>query len=143
MGTEYLARWGTLLALASEQGCPVSYLGTALQRGYMCESLASVQGDVAPGSSFLVGLLSTLDSILDVPMAQILEQVRLTADIREALEQHHGALGHLLGCALAYESGDTGALDRSGIHGGVLYDAYWQSIEQAESTLRELAALRV
>ncbi|HEX3747360.1 MAG TPA: HDOD domain-containing protein [Bryobacteraceae bacterium] len=142
MGTEYLARWGTLLALASEQGCPVSYLGTALQRGYMCESLAAVQGGVAPGSSFLVGLLSTLDSILDVPMAQILEQVRLSGDIREALELHSGALGHLLACALAYEAGDTGALDCSGVHGGALYDAYWQSIEQAESTLRELAALR-
>ena len=55
MGTEYLSRWGTLLALASERGCPVTYLGTALQRGYMCETLAAAQGDTPPGSSFLVG----------------------------------------------------------------------------------------
>jgi EAL and modified HD-GYP domain-containing signal transduction protein len=143
MGTEYLARWGTLLALASERGCPVTYLGTALQRAYMCESLAAAGGDAAPGSSFLVGLLSTLDSILDLPMRQILEQVRLTGEIREALEMHGGGLGRLLECTLAYESGDTKALDRSGIDGGLLYDAYWQSIDQAESTLRELAALRV
>ena len=142
MGTEYLARWGTLLALASERGCPVSYLGTALQRGYMCESLAAAQGAAAPGSSFLVGLLSTLDSILDVPMVQILEQVRLTGDIREALEQRGGALGRLLACALAYESGDASSLDRCGVDGRLLYDAYWQSIEQAEATLREIAALR-
>lgn len=141
MGTEYLSRWGTLLALASERGCPVSYLGTALQRGYMCESLASAEGDVPPGSSFLVGLLSTLDSILDVPMQQILEEVRLTGDIREALEQQAGSLGRLLACTLAYESGDTQKLDRCGIDGALLYDAYWQSIEQAESTLREIAAI--
>ena len=142
MGTEYLARWGTLLALASERGCPVTYLGTALQRGYMCESLAAAQGGAAPGSSFLVGLLSTLDSILDVPMRQILEQVRLTGDIRDALEQHGGSLGQLLACTLAYESGDTNTLGRYGIDNGLLYDAYWQSIEQAENTLRELVALR-
>jgi EAL and modified HD-GYP domain-containing signal transduction protein len=142
MGTEYLTRWGTLLALASERGCPATYLGTALQRGYMCESLASSQGDAPPSSSFLVGLLSTLDSILDVPMRQILDQVRLTGDIREALEQHRGGLGRLLACTLAYESGDTKTLDGCGIDGGLLYDAYWQSIEQAESTLRELVALR-
>ena len=142
MGTEYLTRWGTLLALASERGCPVTYLGTALQRGYMCESLASTQGDAAPGTSFLVGLLSTLDSILDMPMPQILEQVRLTPDIRDALEQHGGGLGRLLACTLAYESGDTKAVDRCGIDSGLLYDAYWQSIEQAEVTLRELLALR-
>lgn len=142
MGTEYLARWGTLVAMASERGCPVTYLGTALQRAYMCESLAA-QGDASPGSSFLVGLLSALDSILDLPMRQILDQVRLTGDIREALEQHRGGLGRLLVCTLAYESGDTKELDRSGIDGGLLYDAYWQSIDQAEATLRELVALRV
>jgi len=142
MGTDYLARWSTLLALASERGCPVTYLGTALQRGYMCESLATMQGDAAPGSSFLVGLLSTLDSILDVPMRQILEQVRLTGDIHDALEQHGGGLGRLLACTLAYESGDAKTVDQYGIDGGVLYDAYWQSIDQAEATLRELVALR-
>ena len=142
MGTEYLSRWGTLLALASERGCPVTYLGTALQRGYMCESLAAAQGDAAPGSSFLVGLLSTLDSILDVPMRQIVEQVRLANDIREALEQHRGGLGRLLACTLAYETGDTKTVDQCGIDGGLLYDAYWQSIDQAEATLRELIALR-
>ena len=141
MGTEYLARWGTLLALASERGCPVSYLGTALQRAYMCESLAAQQGDAPASSSFLVGLLSTLDSILDVPMQQIVEQVRLTGDIREALEQQSGSLGRLLACTLAYESGDTRKLDHCGIDGGLLYDAYWQSIEQAESTLRELVSI--
>lgn len=133
---------GTLLALASESGCPVTYLGTALQRGYMCESLAATQGSATPGSSFLVGLLSTLDSILDVPMRQILEQVKLTPDIREALEQHQGGLGRLLACTLAYESGNTKSLDHCGIDGGLLYDAYWQSIDQAEATLRELVALR-
>ncbi len=142
MGTEFLTRWGTLLALASERGCPVTYLGTALQRGYMCESLATSQGDTASGSSFLVGLLSTLDSILDVPMRQILDEVRLTVDIRDALEQHGGGLGRLLACTLAYESGDTQTLDGCGIDGGLMKDAYWQSIEQAEATLRELIALR-
>jgi EAL and modified HD-GYP domain-containing signal transduction protein len=141
MGTEYLSRWGTLLALASERGCPMSYLGTALQRGYMCESLAAAQGDASPGSSFLVGLLSTLDSILDVPMQQIVEQVRLGGDIREALEQQGGSLGRLLACTLAYESGDTQKLDHCGIDNALLYDAYWQSIEQAESTLREIVSV--
>lgn len=142
MGTEYLTRWATLLALASDRGCPVTYLGTALQRGYMCETLAAARGGAGTGSSFLVGLLSTLDSILDVPMPRILEQVRLTGDIREALERHAGQLGRLLAYTLAYESGDMQTLDQSGIDGGLLRDAYWQSIEQAEATLGELAVLQ-
>ena len=142
MGTEYLTRWATLLALASDRGCPLAYLGTALQRGYMCEALAAAHGDAGTQSSFLVGLLSTLDSILNVPMEEILEQVRLTGEIREALEQHRGELGRLLAYTLAYESGATETLERSGIDSGFLRDAYWQSIEQAEEALRELAVIR-
>jgi EAL and modified HD-GYP domain-containing signal transduction protein len=130
-----------MLALASERGCPLSYLGTALQRGYMCESLAAAQGDAPPAASFLVGLLSTLDSILDMPMQEITQQVRLTGDIREALEEQRGSLGLLLACTLAYEAGDTQKLAHCGIDGRLLSDAYWQSIEQAESTLRELVSI--
>lgn len=143
MGTEYLARWATLLALASERGCPVAYLGTALQRAYMCESLATAVGGATANASFLVGLLSTLDSILDVPMHEALDQVRLAGDIREALEQHRGGLGRLLEWTLTYESGDTRALNQNGMDEALLSDAYWQSIEQAETTLKELAALRM
>jgi EAL and modified HD-GYP domain-containing signal transduction protein len=142
MGTEYLTRWATLLALASDRACPVSYLGTALQRGYMCEALAAAHGDAGMQSSFLVGLLSTLDSILNVPMGRILEQVRLSGEIREALEQHRGELGKLLAYTLAYESGATDTLERSGIDSSFLQDAYWESIEQAQATLRELADIR-
>jgi EAL and modified HD-GYP domain-containing signal transduction protein len=89
-----------------------------------------------------VGLLSTLDSILNVPMGRILEQVRLSGEIREALEQHRGELGKLLAYTLAYESGATDTLERSGIDSSFLQDAYWESIEQAQATLRELADIR-
>ncbi|MGA2194580.1 MAG: HDOD domain-containing protein [Bryobacteraceae bacterium] len=142
LGREYLARWAILLALASDRGCPVTYLEAALQRGYMCESLAAARGAEGAGTSFLVGLLSTLDSILDVPMAEILKQLRLAGDIREALARHSGELGQLLASALAYESGDLQTLAHCGIDANLLREAYWQAIEQAKATLRELAVLQ-
>ncbi len=141
LGRERLARWAILLALASNRGCPVTYLEAALQRGYMCETLAAARGAEGPGS-FLVGLLSMLDSILDVPMAEILKRVRLEGDIREALDRHSGELGRLLASALAYEAGDLRALEQCGIDAGLLRAAYWQAIEQAKAALRDLAALR-
>lgn len=142
LGREYLARWAILLALASNRGCPVTYLEAALQRGYMCESLAAARGAEGAGASFLVGLLSMLDSILDVPMPEILKRVRLDGDIREALDRHSGELGRLLASALAYESGDAQSLAHCGIDANLLREAYWQAIEQAKATLRDLAVLR-
>lgn len=143
LGRECLARWAILLTLASDRGCPVTYLEAALQRGYMCESLAAAHGAEGTGTSFLVGLLSTLDSILDVPMAEILKQLRLAGDLQEALTRHSGELGQLLASALAYESGDVQALEHCGIDAGLLREAYWQAIDQAKATLRELAVLQV
>ena len=61
---------------------------------------------------------------------------------REALAQHGGELGQLLASALAYESGDVQALAHCGIDAALLRDAYWQAIEQAKATLRDLAVLR-
>jgi EAL and modified HD-GYP domain-containing signal transduction protein len=138
MGTAYLARWATLLALAADRGCPMTYLEAALQRAFMCESLEMTCGDEAAGDGFFVGLLSMLDSLLNLPMKQILEHVRLASDIREALARHGGKLGHLLAYTLAYESGDAKTLDRCGLDGGLLRDTYWRSIVQARTALREL-----
>jgi EAL and modified HD-GYP domain-containing signal transduction protein len=142
MGREYLARWAILVALASDRGCPITYLEAALQRAYMCESLAATRNSEGAGTSFLVGLLSILDSILDVPMAEIVKQVRLDGDIREALEEHGGELGQLLASTLAYEAGDMQALDQCGIDATLLRRAYWEAIERAKVTLQELIALR-
>jgi EAL and modified HD-GYP domain-containing signal transduction protein len=143
LGTEYLARWATLLAMAADHGCPLTYLAAALQRAYMCESLEVARGDENAGAGFLVGLLSTLDSLMDVPMSQILEQVRLAGDIREALTQHGGKLGQLLAYTLAYESGDAKTLEHCGIDSDVMRDAYWRAIEQAQTSLRQLLVLKV
>jgi EAL and modified HD-GYP domain-containing signal transduction protein len=142
LGREYLERWAILLALAADRDCPVTYLEAALQRGYMCESLAAARDPDETGAGFLVGLLSTLDSILDVPMAEILKRVRLDGGIREALDRHCGELGQLLASALAYEAGDLQALSHCGIDANLLREAYWQAIEQAKATLRDLAVLR-
>ena len=66
----------------------------------------------------------------------------LEDDIREALDRHSGELGRLLASALAYESGDLQALEHCGIDANLLREAYWQAIDQAKATLRELAVLQ-
>jgi c-di-GMP phosphodiesterase len=143
LGREYLARWAILLALASDRDCPFAYLEAALQRGYMCESLATARGaEEGPGTSFLVGLLSTLDSILDVPMPEILKQVRLATEIREALDRHAGELGQLLAYTLAYETGDVVTLAQCDIDVNLLRESYWQALDLAKATLRDLAVLQ-
>jgi EAL and modified HD-GYP domain-containing signal transduction protein len=72
----------------------------------MCELLATGSSDQRPGSAFIVGLLSLLDVLLEVPMDKILSRLELSDDVRGALIGRGGPLGHPLQLVEAYERAD-------------------------------------
>ena len=106
LGMNRVIRLAAILSLASDSDCPKGYLEYALQRAYMCELLAVAENLDSPDSSFLVGLLSLLDSIMQAPMSDILPQLPLTSKIQDALLNHGGEMGQVLQAVLAYEVGD-------------------------------------
>jgi c-di-GMP phosphodiesterase len=80
---------------------------TAITRGRMCELLtANSEAKSHQGSAFIVGLLSLLDVLLEVPMDLILTSIDLSADVRVALLRRTGALGKPLALVEAYEKAD-------------------------------------
>jgi EAL and modified HD-GYP domain-containing signal transduction protein len=101
LGRRQLQRWIQLLIYtvgnASSRNTPLLQL--AASRGRLMELLAEEQ---RPGSkdfherAFMVGILSLLDILLDLPMPEILSQLSLNSEVREALLSHDGALGKLL-----------------------------------------------
>ncbi|HEY8024896.1 MAG TPA: HDOD domain-containing protein [Burkholderiaceae bacterium] len=61
---------------------------------------------------FLVGLLSLLDSMLGMPMARVLERLRLSDAMRDVLLHSEGPLGQYLMLAIAMEKGREDAIVR-------------------------------
>lgn len=53
-------------------------------------------GDGVFRSGFMTGLLSLIDVLLGTPMKEVVEQLNLTDDVRQALLAHEGSLGLLL-----------------------------------------------
>lgn len=102
LGRRQLQRWIQLLIYtvgnASSRNTPLLQL--AASRGRLMELLA---GEQHPGNrdfherAFMVGILSLLDILLDLPMPEILTQLSLNSEVREALLSRDGALGQLLG----------------------------------------------
>jgi len=77
---------------------------TAITRGRMCELVAANSNERRNASSaFIVGLLSLLDVLLEIPMEKILASIDLSAEIRVALLRRQGALGQPLALVEAYE----------------------------------------
>jgi len=110
VGRDALHRWLAVMLVASiGRAGDVSHeiALTALTRARMCELLAHNAGQTSNASSgFIVGLLSLLDVLLEVPMDKILGRLELSDDVRDALLERKGALAPALNIVEAYESAE-------------------------------------
>lgn len=107
LGPPHLKRWATLVLLAAGERKPRELGRLALVRARFCESAARhlAHPDLDPGEMFTVGILSLIDAVLDAPMRQILDQLRLPPQIERALLTHDGPVGQVLACLEALERG--------------------------------------
>lgn len=113
LGHDQLYRWLTLLLFTHGPSEPRSQalLKNALVRARFTESLAErrLTRDQR-GGLFIVGILSTLDALFNLPMDQALGQLRLPPEVSEALTHRTGLYAPYLKLALACEDFDQEAI---------------------------------
>mgnify|MGYP001141604803 CR=1 FL=1 len=139
IGLKEVKTWVTLLALSGIDDKPDELVTRAMVRARMCEQLARERGIADPDSCFTLGLFSMLDVLLDIPLAQILDNMPLTAELREALLNHAGPKGGLLNCVLDYEKANWEALPGDIMDCRHAPDAYLGAVKWADETLHGLA----
>jgi c-di-GMP-related signal transduction protein len=106
LGEREVRRWVRLVAtLAAGQGKPSDLVLSALVRARFCELLSP---KIPHGDSdlFLLGLLSMMESILEMPIAHILETVAIDQESKSALLGGSGRLRSLYQLMLAQDSGE-------------------------------------
>jgi len=140
VGRETLHRWLAVILVASlgTKGDITQELAlTAICRARMCELLASrSHGERRhTASAFIVGLLSLLDVLLEVPMDTILSRLELTSEVRGALLQREGPLGTSLRIVEQYEhanwDGARQLATASGVSDDALPDLYIDALQWA------------
>lgn len=139
LGVQQIRSWVSLLTLSSLEDKPSELTVTAMVRAKMCEKLAEAAGQMNSDVFFTVGLFSTLDAMLDVPMEELLEGLSLAEDLRDALlGRHEGPMGDALNCVLAYERGRFEDVHFRSLPAGDIRDCYLEAIEWAHGASREL-----
>jgi len=105
MGEAELKKFIALLALANlSENSGSELLNMSVVRARFCDQLASLNQDqVNPPSAFLTGLFSLVDALLEQPLAELLEDLPILAEIKTALLEHGGRLGTYLELAKAFE----------------------------------------
>lgn len=117
LGEREVRRWLRLVAtLSAGQNKPSDLVLSALVRARFCELLAP---KVKHGESdlFLVGLLSMMDAILELPMGVVLEGISVDSETKTVLLGQASLLSPVYQLMLAQEGGD------------------WQSVTNANAQL--------
>ena len=131
LGLDTVRTWATWLAMAGVRDKPQELAVTNLVRARMAESLGkALEG--SGGRYFTAGLFSTLDALLDRPMAEALEQLPLSTELEAALLRHEGSVGQVLAAIKAYERGDWDGATRGGLAPEHLGQAYQEAVAGAE-----------
>ena len=139
LGEHDVRKWVRLVAaVGAGQDKTSDLVLSALVRGRFCELLAP---HVAHGESdlFLIGLLSLIDAMLEMPMADVLEKIPLDSAAKSVLLGEPSSLRPIYQLMLAHESGEwsaaAGISRRLRIEPEEVAGYYWQ----AQQWARELA----
>ncbi len=148
LGLTNLRRWVSLFAVGSlSEGAPPELFRICLIRACFCELVAARAGLVGlEFELFLAGLLSSLDAILGRPLAELLDSLAVSDNVRNALAAREDKAGLVYGLVRAYEDGDwtvvgdaTAAL---GLEADAITEDYLQSLRWAADTSGQARAGR-
>lgn len=138
LGLKAIRRWASLIAMSGFDDKPSELLVIAMQRARMCQNLAEAAGLTEADTHFTVGLFSALDAVLDMPMEEVVGELPVGTDIREALLTSSGPYGGTLACTLAYERQDWPRVALPGLTDDAIRGAYLQATAWSTAAIREL-----
>jgi EAL and modified HD-GYP domain-containing signal transduction protein len=134
LGQNTTRKWASLVAMTmAGDHKPRELMQTSLLRAQLCEEVGALAlGDSRRSELFLVGLLSTLDALLDRPMPILLEQMKLGREIVNTLLGDETPLRTCLDLTIAYDKGEWAKVDSLagtlGIDPAILPVAYHRTV---------------
>jgi EAL and modified HD-GYP domain-containing signal transduction protein len=137
LGLDYIRKWASVWALAGlNDGGTHETMAVALLRARSCEVLgAAVGGRDKAQAAFLLGLCSLLDVIVGRPMTEVLGEMPLPSETREALLGQPNRDRRMLDAVISYERGEfaraTESLSPLGLPEAALPGAYADALTWA------------
>jgi c-di-GMP-related signal transduction protein len=126
-------------SLGDSEQIPREHALLALTRARACELLAAdYSASVDPDEMFTIGLLSAVDVAFRIPLEKVVEGLALDERTAEALLQHTGPAGAVLGSVIHYEQGRYLA---PGVRASLLAnaDAYREALVWAREAICEMS----
>ena len=128
LGMQQIKQWASLIAFANIAEKPSQLMVVALTRGKMCELIGKALGEKNNTSLFTVGMFSLLDALMDSKLENILVELPLANEVKAAILNQEGTMGHILHAVLAYERGSWEDMNFPPSEATNFTDAYLQAV---------------
>jgi c-di-GMP-related signal transduction protein len=141
LGERGTRKWVSLIAVTCmATGKPAELVSLPLIRARFCELLAPCAGLAKSANDlFLLGLLSAMDGILDMRMPDVLKEIAIRDDIRDALLGKTNELRDIFDFVRNYERGCweeiSSSAARLGIQEAAISALYIEAVEWARQML--------
>jgi len=136
LGEKEIRLWATLITLTGIDDKPDELITTSLIRSKMCELLTPLCTRSNKDAALIVGLFSTLDAMMDLPLPDILRPLPLSPAITDALLNRTGPYAPILDSVIAYERGEWDKLQCAGISKDAVTEIYLRSLAWADTIMR-------
>jgi len=143
LGLNKIRNWVNILVMSNLGGKPHELSVSALVRARMCETIANKLSNRKADGFFTVGLLSTLDAFMDVPLSTLLGTISLSPHINDAILHQSGTEGKVLEITTFYEKGDWEKIDwtyleNQGLNAEAVAQIYLDTLSWVEQTMNDL-----
>lgn len=147
LGLDQLKQWIYLLSFSPDGNAPIEFIKTSLLRANFCETLCVHLKDmpISRSEAYLMGLFSTLGSLLQVPLETALAEITLSDEVRAALLRGEGRCGQLFQLVCGYEQADWHLISylagELGIPQGVLSQKYLVCMEKVNEIWKQITQM--
>jgi EAL and modified HD-GYP domain-containing signal transduction protein len=144
LGERAAQKWLSLVCVAViGEGKPGELVKIPLIRARFCELLAeAAENRTWANDLFLLGLLSVMDALLDMPMADVLAVLPVSREIKDTLRGRPTPFRPFFEVALDYESGTWDQLAASSnaiqLHENLIPDLYLQAVAWVDQIFYEV-----
>ncbi|WP_099205295.1 EAL and HDOD domain-containing protein [Scatolibacter rhodanostii] len=145
LGVGQLRHWIYLLSFSSEEGLSEELIKISFLRATFCQELSrSIQNfPLSLSEVYLLGMFSTLDILLKVPMEDAVAELSIDNRVKEALIHKTGVCSDLLDICLAYEQGKWNKVGKLAntlsIPIPVIAQKYFESVEYVNETWKDIS----
>lgn len=145
LGLNQLRNWIYLLSFSGGNDTPDELIRTSFLRGTFCQNLAARIPTLPVSSSelYMMGIFSTLDLLLSIPMEEAISSLPIHQSVKDALLGREGICSDLLQLCISYEKGDWHTVNELGeklsLSVEQLAPEYVRSVEYVSKTWEALS----